>query len=322
MVGYFLVNKMKKIFPLFFLLLTGCQSVNQLPPIEFKSQANAPTATASVSEITRLTNDSAPELLPRVSPDGKSVVVTVRDLTKTGTESLSIVSINLFNPGRRLIAGPFATAGSWVDNSTIVYSYLRGRNPVLVKQALDSAGMKFVSPSAFGERDQLANFSSVSQRFVFQTLVGGVSHVATTDIDGKGFTVYIEGEYPRWLPDGRTIIFQKPVGSYYQLFSFSTRDGSVTQITSGQFNSKFAAPSPSGRQIAFISDRDGNDHIYTMRTDGSALNQLTSGETQEAFPEWLGDNQILFSSDAGAPRKTSGSPYFWPYANIWRINFN
>ena len=36
--------------------------------------------------------------------------------------------------------------------------------------------------------------------------------------------------------------------------------------------------SPDGRRIAFVSDRDGDDEIYTMKPDGSRVRQLTAND--------------------------------------------
>ena len=301
-------------------LTAGCTTVYPEPfvPVVVPPPAKAPTATAGVSEISRLTNDPAPELIPRVSEDKSTVLITARDMRKSGSEALSIVSFNVNNPGRRLIAGPYAVAAAWIGKNQIVYSYLRGLKPVLVKQDLNANGMRFLSPSPFGENDQMASFNTASDKFTFQTSIGGVLHVATVDQDGRNFTVYVEGEYPSWMPDGKSISFHRAVGNTVQIFILNLRDGSVTQLTSGTSGNKFASISPSGRSIAFISDRDGKDHVYTMRANGSELRQVTSGNTQEAFPEWLGESELLFSSDAGAEAQVSGRAYQWEFADIWK----
>ena len=304
-------------------LLSGCATVYPEPfvpiaPINIAPPAKAPTATAGVSVITRLTNDPAPELMPRVSEDKSTVLVTVRDMRKSGSESLSIVSFNVNNPGRRLIAGPYAGAAAWIEGNQIVYSYLRGSKPVLVKQNLNANGMRFISPAPFGESDQMASFNSASDKLSFQTSIGGVLHIATVDLDGRNFTVYVEGEYPSWMPDGKSISFHRNVGNTVQIFMLNLKDGSVTQLTSGASGNKFASISPSGKHIAFVSDRDGKDHIYTMRANGSELRQVTSGDTQEAFPTWLGESELLFSSDAGAMTPVTGRAYQWDFADIWK----
>ena len=55
--------------------------------------------------------------------------------------------------------------------------------------------------------------------------------------------------------------------------------------------------SPDGSQIAFTSDRDGNQEIYVMKADGLNQNRLTSNLTQDFLGSWSPDSsQIAYSS--------------------------
>ena len=60
-----------------------------------------------------------------------------------------------------------------------------------------------------------------------------------------------------------------------------------------------SAPVPTGR-IAFISDRDGHNEIYTVNADGSAPTRVTTTDGQVATPSFapLGD-RILYSHSNG-----------------------
>jgi hypothetical protein len=50
-------------------------------------------------------------------------------------------------------------------------------------------------------------------------------------------------------------------------------------------------------KLAFVSDRDGNDEIYTMNEDGSELTRITDDPAPDASPSWSPDcSQIVFSS--------------------------
>ena len=58
------------------------------------------------------------------------------------------------------------------------------------------------------------------------------------------------------------------------------------------------AQSQTAGRIAFVSDRDGNDEIYAMNTDGSNVTRLTHNPAKDWWPRWSPDGQqIAYSSD-------------------------
>jgi len=53
----------------------------------------------------------------------------------------------------------------------------------------------------------------------------------------------------------------------------------------------------SGEMIVFVSNRDGNEEIYTMNTDGTKLRRLTDNPASDRFPSWSPDGKkIVFIS--------------------------
>jgi Tol biopolymer transport system component len=69
-------------------------------------------------------------------------------------------------------------------------------------------------------------------------------------------------------------------------------------LTSSRGYDEWPAWSPDGRQIAFISDRDGNAEIYLMQTDGSNLRRLTNHPADDWPAAWSPDGQrLVFASN-------------------------
>ena len=61
-------------------------------------------------------------------------------------------------------------------------------------------------------------------------------------------------------------------------------------------------PSPDGRWIAFVSDRDGWDHIYVMPAGGGDAVQITKGAFEAWRPTWSPDSTRL-AFDANEPER-------------------
>ena len=59
----------------------------------------------------------------------------------------------------------------------------------------------------------------------------------------------------------------------------------------------FPAWSPDGTQIAFGSDRDGQQEIYVMQADGSNPRRLTNAPGDDLYAMWISSQRLLFMSD-------------------------
>ena len=55
---------------------------------------------------------------------------------------------------------------------------------------------------------------------------------------------------------------------------------------------------PLSNDIAFVSRRDGNEEIYTVKPDGTSMKRLTNNSARDAHPQWSPDGKsIIFQSD-------------------------
>lgn len=77
------------------------------------------------------------------------------------------------------------------------------------------------------------------------------------------------------------ITFNSGRGPLYVMNADGSDQRWLTLTASG-----FAAWSPDGRRIAFVSERDGNPEIYVMNTDGSGQRNLTRSPADEVWFAW------------------------------------
>ncbi|WP_052730325.1 amidohydrolase family protein [Sphingomonas sp. SRS2] len=91
-------------------------------------------------------------------------------------------------------------------------------------------------------------------------------------------------------PDGKTILFDM-LGD---IFAIPANGGEARPIQVGPAIQRTPVFSPDGRSIAFISDLNGSDNIWTSRVDGSAPVMLTQERVDMlSAPAWTSDGQAI-----------------------------
>ena len=99
--------------------------------------------------------------------------------------------------------------------------------------------------------------------------------------------------HPSLSPDGQTIAFS------YQgdIWTVPVEGGRAVRLTVHEAYEAHPRWRPDGSQIAFISDRFGNDDLYVMDADGSTPTRLTYHSTDDALGSWTTDGRLLFSTE-------------------------
>ena len=97
-------------------------------------------------------------------------------------------------------------------------------------------------------------------------------------------------------PKGERVLF----GARGDIFSAPVEKGGTRNLThSSNAHDKFPRWSPDGSRVAFVSDRTGEDEIWTIAQDGLSLpEQLTSGGNAQRYaPDWSPDGKRIVFSD-------------------------
>lgn len=108
--------------------------------------------------------------------------------------------------------------------------------------------------------------------------------------------------FPRGLSG--TLAFQSDVrtasnpNGRVKIYTIALETGSITALTSGDWNDEQPRYSPDGRRIAFTSTRDGSYNLYVMDADGRNVARVTNFGADDRDPSWLPDGEsLVFTSD-------------------------
>jgi Tol biopolymer transport system component len=91
-------------------------------------------------------------------------------------------------------------------------------------------------------------------------------------------------------PDGRKVAFE----AHGEVFAASSRDGGqASRVTRTAANETQVAWAPDSRRLAYVSDRDGNYHIYMFDFSTAQETRLTDDALGETAPLWSGDGKLI-----------------------------
>ena len=111
-------------------------------------------------------------------------------------------------------------------------------------------------------------------------------------------------------PDGRTIVFDL-VGDIY---SVPITGGNAALVLGGAAYEMQPRFSPDGKRIAFTSDRDGINNVWTSDLNGKDLRQVSKEKEREVSnPAWTPDGQYLVNRKHFRNTRSLGSGEMWLY---------
>lgn len=152
--------------------------------------------------------------------------------------------------------------------------------------------------------DEWARWSPDGSQIVFGSDRDGVFEIYVMNADGSGVRRLTDppklGRYPDWSPDGTRIIFRSGIDIAVISADGSGPAVSLTQEVAPSF-AQMPAISPDGRDVAFMSLREGYCAVFRMTIDGRDPVNLTPKNAADAAnrwcsrtPSWSSDGQTIF----------------------------
>ena len=166
-------------------------------------------------------------------------------------------------------------------------TYAAGAQSIRHEQTPDYSGVKIIY--TITER-------TPSQLFVVGAAGGKATAIGT--IGGGGV---------RWI-DAKRVVFERTSPDFKRRTIFIADVTGVVKQVREDVDEKFWSipggtgaapqPSPDGKWIAFLSDKDGWDHLYVMPSAGGDAVQITKGEFEAWRPSWSHDStRIAFDAN-------------------------
>jgi Tol biopolymer transport system component/DNA-binding winged helix-turn-helix (wHTH) protein len=152
-------------------------------------------------------------------------------------------------------------------------------------------------------RDLNPRFSPDGRRIAFSSGRSGQQECWIADADGSNPTHLTRGPaghrgIPRWSHDGRRILYSaRGEDGRWDVWTIDADGANTRRLTSGPRDSLGEAFSADGRLVYFRSNREGNEDIFRMRSEGGPAERITRNGGTAALTTADGTT-LLYLGDA------------------------
>ncbi len=261
-------------------------------PVAMAEAATTPT-TAPTPTATRPPALPAPQRVP-----ASSLVGTIAYPVFNGT-TYDLYFGNPDGSGTRFFLNSASQPQFSPDGSRIAYHSWQTDKRGLITLDVSGGNEHIVAGNL---EDQLPTWSPDGATIIFLSRRSGqrASELFSVPSAGGEAQFIGHGEYPTWGPEGR-LAFKgwEDTGVGLRLSQANLSD--IQELTADDTDTA-PAISPNGKQIAFMSKRDGDWNIYVVNNDGTGLKQLTDDPANDGLPTWSPDGKVIaFVSNRGGP---------------------
>ncbi len=239
------------------------------------------------ANLRALTDDGSIALLPRFSPDGRSLAYT-----SYKEENPDLFLLDLATGRSRTLSadqGLNVAGGFSPDGTQLLMTLSRQKSPNLyLKNLVDGSTSRLTHH--FGA-DSSATFSPDGGQAAFVSDRAGNPQIyllalATQRV--KRLTDLNWCDSPSWSPTGEWIAFSGRVhrADRLDIFLVDVTGNQVRQLTHGEGANENPVWSPDGRFLAFITTRHERSELFVMDADGSAPHRLSEIPGNTITPAW------------------------------------
>src|SRR2546426_537605 len=289
------------------------------------------TMNADGTGVTRLTTSASDDLSPAWSPDGSKIAFqTNRD--SGFSPEIYVMNVDGSGQTRLTVNTAIDLAPAWSpDGTKIAFASDRDGNYELYAINPDGTGVTRLTSNAFSDRESnwqpisvtplpgisindvtLTGNGSGTKNFDFtvtrsgDTSITSSANFATADgtatvadsdyVANSGTLSFAAGETTKTITivvNGDTTVEPDETFSV----NLSNCVGCIITDSHG-VGTILVGQAVSNGKIAFVSNRDGNNEIYTMNVDGTGVSRLTVNVASDVSPTWSPDGtKIAFVSN-------------------------
>ena len=234
----------------------------------------------------RITVNRRLNVAPTWSPDGRSIAYT----SYVRIQPQIIVS-NVYQGTRETLTDEKTGAYFSVfspDGSRIAFMSQRDGNSEIYVMNRNGSGVRRLTNNSAAE--STPTWSPTGTQIAFTSDRSGSAQIWVMDADGLNQRRLTFGESnadkATWSPAPfNEIAYAGQSGPGYDIRIYDVASGQTRTLTDGVGTNESPTFSPTGRHLAFMSTRQGKQHIFIIGRDGRGLRQITR-TGNNTYPNW------------------------------------
>ncbi len=234
----------------------------------------------------QLTRFHSITLLPKWSPDGKSIVF---NSYKAGNPDAYLIDADGTNLRELSTRQGLNTSPNWSpDGASLAITFSKGHDPELY--LLERSGRIQRRLTYSPGVDTSPSFSPNGQQIAFISDRSGNPEIYVMDVAGANVQRLSYGQWvdaPSWSPKGDWIAYERQRSQgRYDIYVMDSSGRNNHVISEEGVRNENPSWSPDGRFIAYASERDGQSKICIMGFDGSSPHCVSTLKGDSSMPSW------------------------------------